>query len=48
MGTPVIGLGTWELGRDDLDRDPIVRVETPAEAIEALSTRLPGVAAGGG
>jgi uncharacterized protein (TIGR00725 family) len=28
MGTPVIGLGTWELGRDDLDRDPIVRAET--------------------
>ncbi len=26
MGTPVIGVGTWELGRDDLDRDPIVRV----------------------
>ena len=23
MGIPVIGMGTWELGRDDLDRDPI-------------------------
>jgi uncharacterized protein (TIGR00725 family) len=42
-GTPVIGLGTWELGRDDLDRDPIVRVETPAEAIDALAARIPGL-----
>ena len=37
MGRPVIGLGTWELGRDDLDHDPIVRAETPAEAMDRLS-----------
>jgi hypothetical protein len=43
-GTPVIGLGTWELGRDDLDRDPIVRTETPEAAIDALAARLPGLA----
>jgi uncharacterized protein (TIGR00725 family) len=43
MGTPVIGLGTWELGRDDLDSDPIIRAETPAEAMEALSQRIPGI-----
>lgn len=43
MGTPVIGLGTWELGRDDLDRDPIIRAETPEGAMEALSQRIPGV-----
>jgi uncharacterized protein (TIGR00725 family) len=36
MERPVIGLGTWELGRDDLDRDPIVRAETPAEALQRL------------
>ena len=36
MGKPVIGLGTWELGRDDLARDPIVRAESPAEAIVRL------------
>jgi uncharacterized protein (TIGR00725 family) len=41
MGTPVIGIGTWELGRDDLDRDPIVRVNDVAEAIEALRRVLP-------
>jgi uncharacterized protein (TIGR00725 family) len=41
MGTPVIGIGTWELGRDDLDRDPIVRVNDVAEAIEALRGVLP-------
>ena len=40
MGTPVIGLGTWELGRDDLDRDPIVRAETADAAIAHLLTLL--------
>jgi len=43
MGTPVIGMGTWELGRDDLDRDPIIRAETPDEALEALRRALPQV-----
>lgn len=43
MGTPVIGLGTWELGRDDLARDPIVRAETPAEALEQLVRLVPRV-----
>jgi uncharacterized protein (TIGR00725 family) len=41
MGTPVIGLGTWALGRDDLDRDPIVRAETPEDAITELRRFLP-------
>jgi len=41
MGIPVIGMGTWELGRDDLDRDPIIRAETPGEALEALRRVLP-------
>lgn len=40
MGTPVIGVGTWELGRDDLARDPIQRVETASDALERLSTLL--------
>ena len=39
--TPVIGLGTWELGRDDLDRDPIIRADTVDEAIEHLRRVLP-------
>jgi len=42
VGTPVIGLGTWALGRDDLDRDPIVRAETPEEALEHLRRLVPG------
>lgn len=41
MGVPVIGMGTWELGRDDLDRDPIIRAETPDEALDALRRVLP-------
>jgi len=38
MGIPVVGLGTWRLSRDGRDEaDPVVRVETPAEAVrEAL------------
>lgn len=40
MGTPVIGLGTWELGRDDLARDPIVRAETPEEVLGHLRAIL--------
>jgi len=40
MGTPVIGLGTWELGRDDLDLDPIVRAETADDAIARLQDML--------
>ncbi len=41
MGTPVIGIGTWELGRDDLDSDPIVRVNDVGEAIAAMRGLLP-------
>jgi uncharacterized protein (TIGR00725 family) len=41
MGTPVIGLGTWELGRDDLDRDPILRAETVEDAMAQLRHVLP-------
>ena len=41
MGKPVIGIGTWELGRDDLDRDPIVRVGDAAAAADELRRLLP-------
>ena len=41
MGTPVIGIGTWELGRDDLDSDPIVRANDVDEAMKALQSVLP-------
>lgn len=40
MGRPVVGVGTWELGRDDLEQDPIVRVETADEAVERLRAIL--------
>src|SRR5437763_359191 len=41
MGKPVVGVGTWELGRDDLARDPIVRTETPEDALTQLRRLLP-------
>jgi uncharacterized protein (TIGR00725 family) len=41
MGKPVIGIGTWELGRDDLDRDPILRVGDAAAAVDELRRLLP-------
>jgi len=41
MSKPVIGIGTWELGRDDLDRDPIVRVNEVDEAVASLRGLLP-------
>jgi len=41
MSKPVIGIGTWELGRDDLDRDPIVRVNEVDEAVASLRQLLP-------
>jgi hypothetical protein len=38
MGRPLVGIGTWRLERDDLSKDPIVRVHTPREAVKvALS-----------
>lgn len=43
VGTPVIGLGTWELGRDDLDLDPIVRLESAQDAVAHLRTLLPAL-----
>jgi len=44
MNKPVIGVGTWELGRDDLAADPIVRAETPEEAVAELRRLLPQLA----
>jgi hypothetical protein len=35
MGTPVVGLRTWELTSPRGTPDPIVRADTPAEAVEA-------------
>jgi uncharacterized protein (TIGR00725 family) len=48
MGKPVIGVGTWELGRDDLATDPIVRAETPEQAVAELRRVLPQLAASRG
>jgi uncharacterized protein (TIGR00725 family) len=33
MGKPVIGIGTWSLSREGLDGDPLVRADTPEEAV---------------
>jgi uncharacterized protein (TIGR00725 family) len=39
-GTPVVGIGTWELGKaDGRTVDPVVRVETAGEAV-ATALRL--------
>ena len=34
-GTPVIGLGTWDLARPGREPDPIARVATPEEAVRS-------------
>jgi uncharacterized protein (TIGR00725 family) len=33
-GTPVVGLGTWELGKAGLPVDAIVQAEDPTDAVE--------------
>ncbi|MET0800634.1 MAG: TIGR00725 family protein [Actinomycetota bacterium] len=33
MGTRVIGLGTWDLRRDDMEADPVIRAESAEEAV---------------
>lgn len=40
MGKPVVGLGTWEIAREGVARNPIIRVSTPAEAIAAVREAL--------
>jgi hypothetical protein len=35
MGKRVVGLGTWDLRRDDTDADPLVRAETAEDAVRA-------------
>ncbi len=39
LGVPVVGLGTWELSRQGLEGDPIVRARDAAEAV-ALAWEL--------
>jgi uncharacterized protein (TIGR00725 family) len=34
MDVPVIGLGTWSLGREGLERDPVARAGSPEEAVD--------------
>jgi hypothetical protein len=43
MGKPVVGVGTWELGRDDLGGDPIVRAETADDALARLRAIVPSL-----
>ncbi len=42
MGKPVVGLGTWELLREDVTGDPIIRASIPEEAIAAVRATLGG------
>lgn len=41
-GTPVVGLRTWELSREDEPGDPIIRAATPQEAVELALTAAAG------
>jgi uncharacterized protein (TIGR00725 family) len=34
IGRPVVGLGTWEVTKPGYSDDPIVRVDSPAEAVQ--------------
>ncbi len=34
LGIPVIGLNTWHLVREGVERDDIIRAETPVQAVE--------------
>jgi uncharacterized protein (TIGR00725 family) len=41
-GKPVVGLGTWELGRDGVRDSEILRASTPEEAVRlALRMEMP-------
>ena len=39
MGKRVIGLGTWDLRRDDMDADPLVRADSAEEAVRSALGR---------
>ena len=39
MGRPVVGLGTWELGRGGQSTQDIARAATPAEAVDLALAR---------
>jgi uncharacterized protein (TIGR00725 family) len=40
-GTPVVGIGTWELGRDGDTVEAIVRAADPREAVERALSLIP-------
>jgi len=39
MGRPVVGLGTWELGRGGRPVEAVLRAQTPQEAVELALAR---------
>ena len=39
MGKRVVGLGTWDLRRDDTEADPLVRAQTAEEAVRTALAR---------
>ena len=39
MGKRVVGLGTWDLRRDDTETDPLIRAETAEEAVRLALAR---------
>ncbi|MDH4112281.1 MAG: TIGR00725 family protein, partial [Actinomycetota bacterium] len=39
MGKRVVGLGTWDLRRDDMEADPLVQADTAEAAVRAALER---------
>lgn len=40
IGTPVVGLNTWQLRREGADFDDLVRVESPRDAVDQAFARM--------
>jgi hypothetical protein len=40
LGKPLVGLGTWTLGREGMTMDPVLRAEDPAHAVRLALERL--------
>lgn len=51
FGTPVIGVGTWHMGRETHPLPPIHRIDSPEEAVvlalELINQERPGAECGG-
>ncbi len=46
-GIPVVGIGTWEMSRNEEGKDCIIRARTPEEAVEKALAAAKGAPGGG-